>query len=138
MFHQEFVVDIATGLHIIILFLSIMEGIMQDLDNNSELVPIEHSEMKKIAKLAMLNLKDDELEKLQGDFSKILNLFTQLEQIDVNTVVVSYEPNKLAMTPRSDKVIHDPENNLNKIGSMSPYINKKDGYFNVPPVIETE
>lgn len=138
MYKQEFVVDNITKLDIIILFLSIMEVIMQDLDNNSELVPIEHSEMKKIAKLAMLNLKDDELEKLKCDFGKILNLFTQLEQIDVNTVVVSYEPNKLAMTPRSDTVIHDAENNINKVASMSPYLNKKDGYFNVPPVIETE
>ena len=111
---------------------------MQDHDNNSSNEAISDSEMRKIAQLSMLNLPKAELDALKGDFGSILDLFTQLEEINVETVVVSYEANRLAMKPREDKVIHDTENNIDKIALSSPYINKKSGCFDVPPVIETE
>ena len=109
---------------------------MQNPDNKADSNELSDAEMKNIAKLAMLNLPESELHSLKGDFAKTLDLFKQLNEIDVQTVKVSYEKNKLSMAPRPDIVKHDAENNIEKIAKSSPYLNKKDGYFDVPPVIE--
>ena len=113
-----------------------MEEIMQNPDDKAENNIVSDDEMKNIAKLAMLNLPESELHSLKGDFAKTLDLFKQLNEIDVHTVQVSYEKNKLSMAPRPDIVKHDTENNIAKIAEASPFLNKKDGYFDVPPVIE--
>jgi aspartyl/glutamyl-tRNA(Asn/Gln) amidotransferase C subunit len=115
-----------------------MEDFMQDHTNNPEKDAISDAEIKKIAQLSMLNLSQEELEKLKTDFSNTLKLFETLEKKDVNTVEVSYESNKISQPRRRDEVIHDTKKQKEQTANISPYLNKKTGCFDVPPVIETE
>ncbi|MEE3003335.1 MAG: hypothetical protein VX335_03190 [Pseudomonadota bacterium] len=115
---------------------------MQDDAYSEDKAPISDSEMRKIAQLSMLNLGQEELNNLKGDFVKTLELFKELESKDVKAVEVRYEASKLAMHPRADAV-HDlskiDDHSINeRIGKSSPYFNSDTCYFDVPLVIDTE
>mgnify|MGYP004008580619 CR=1 FL=1 len=111
---------------------------MQDDANNPEKKVISDEEIKKIAQLSRLNLNQDELEMLKTDFGNTLKLFETLEKKDVDSVEVSYESSKISQPRRNDEVLHDNKTQKQQNADTSPYFNKKTGYFDVPPVIETE
>ena len=115
---------------------------MQDDAYSEDKAAISDTEMRKIAQLSMLNLGQEELNKLKGDFVKTLELFKELEAKDVKAIEVRYEASKLAMHPRADSVDDIPETDgcsiKERISKTSPYFNKATGYFDVPLVIDTE
>lgn len=111
---------------------------MQDHDNNDSSELISDSEIDAIAKLSMLEMNSSEKEEIKANLQQTLQLFSQLKDADVNTVVVSYEQCQTAQGPRDDIVVHDNKKQLEKTASTSPHFNKKTCYFDVPPVIEVE
>ena len=97
---------------------------------------ISLAEIKKIAKLSNLEFHDHDITKMTESFSNILQLFSQLSAVNVDTIEVSYESCKTAQNAREDIII--PEESNAKISTYSAYYNKKTHLIDVPPVIETE
>ena len=99
---------------------------------------VSHDEIKRIAKLSMLELNEGEISALETDFNNILELFEALKKENLDAVQVQYTAEKTAQQPRADVVVHDTDNQVDNLVMVSPYFNKNSQLFDVPPVIETE
>ena len=115
-----------------------MEDIMPDKQSSPDYERVSAKEIKRIAKLSMINIPEDDISALQNDFENILDLFETLRNENLDTISVQYTAEKTAQSPRSDVVLHETETQVDKLTMVSPYFNKKSHYFDVPPVIETE
>jgi len=85
----------------------------------------------RIAKLARLELKEEEIEKFQKQLSDILNFVDQLKELDTENV----EPyiQEFEETPmREDK----PRPSLDREKALMNTPEKKDGFFVVPRIVE--
>ena len=56
----------------------------------------------KLARLALLNLKEDEKRKLQRDIERILEHINQLKEVDVEGVPPTYHPEEFTIPLRED------------------------------------
>lgn len=99
---------------------------------------VSTDEIKRIAKLSMIEVPETDINALQNDFENILDLFETLRNENLDTISVQYTAEKTAQSPRPDVILHDTETQVDKLTMISPYFNKKSHYFDVPPVIETE
>jgi aspartyl/glutamyl-tRNA(Asn/Gln) amidotransferase C subunit len=112
---------------------------MQDNENNGNAnEKVSQQEILRIAALARIEIKEDDLEKMKTSFTDIMNLFDEIKDVDLTTVDISYESCKTSQPPREDKIIHDSKGNNAKIAKFSPYYNDKTRLIDVPLVIETE
>ena len=93
---------------------------------------IEVDEVKKIAKLAALNVDDADLQSYATNLSNILDLVAQMDAVDTTGVTPMSHPFDAVQRLREDKVTEvDRREEFQKIAP-----NTEDGLYLVPKVIE--
>jgi aspartyl-tRNA(Asn)/glutamyl-tRNA(Gln) amidotransferase subunit C len=94
---------------------------------------ISKEEVKHIAKLAKIELKDEEVAKFQKDLSSILGYFEMLKKIDTKQVEPTFHPSKTKENIlREDKSCI--EESADEIAKAFP--EKRDGYVKVKAVFK--
>lgn len=99
-------------------------------------VQITTDDVKKIAKLADLPLRDNEMEKFAGQFSKTVEVVNELNELDTKGLPETYQVNNLKNIMRQDKV--DTSRTLSQDDALSQASKTHKGYFVVPRVIDTD
>lgn len=93
---------------------------------------IEVDEVKKIAKLAALNVKEEELQSYATNLSNILDLVAQMNAIDTTGITPMSHPFDAQQRLREDVVTdHNRREDFQKIAPKT-----EDGLYLVPKVIE--
>lgn len=92
---------------------------------------ISKEEIKKIAKLARLELTDKEIIKMQKDLSEILNYFDLLKKVTGKSKGVSSAREQGFL--RKDKFLSQPEKVLQELIKAAP--NKKENYVKVKAIL---
>lgn len=90
---------------------------------------ITSQDVRAIARLARLNLTDDEVERFRRELSTILEYVEQLEALEAGDAA---EPSPPDQPLRADRV--DPWPDLESLLEAAPDL--VDGFFRVPRVIE--
>jgi len=93
---------------------------------------IDKNLIKRVANVARLELKEDEIEKFEADFKDILEYFKVLDEVDTSNVELSIHPIELQDVLRDDipgKCLTQEE------ALMNSHHNKKDGYFKGPKAV---
>ncbi len=93
---------------------------------------ISPEEVLKIANLARLQIKQDEVEQYATDLSNIINLVEQMNAVDTKDILPMAHPLDATQRLREDKVTE--ENQRDKFQSIAPSAEK--GLYLVPKVIE--
>lgn len=93
---------------------------------------VDSATVRRIAHLARIAVKDDEVEHLQGELNAILAFVEQLSEVDVSGVEPMTSVTPMTMKKREDKVTD---------GEMADLIVKnaparEDHFFLVPKVVE--
>lgn len=93
---------------------------------------IEVDEVKKIAKLACLDVKDDDIESYATNLSNILDLVAQMDAVDTTDVTPMSHPFDAVQRLREDVVTDvDRREDFQAIAPAT-----EDGLYLVPKVIE--
>lgn len=85
-----------------------------------------------IAKLARLQVNDDEIEQYKQELTQILDLVEQMNQVDVTNVEPMAHPQELMQPLRADQVLESDQRN--KFQAIAPAV--QDGLYLVPKVID--
>lgn len=85
-----------------------------------------------IAKLARLQVNDDEIEQYKQELTQILDLVEQMNQVDVTDIEPMAHPQELMQPLRADQV--SESNQRDKFQAIAPAV--QDGLYLVPKVIE--
>ncbi len=93
---------------------------------------IHDDDVKNIAELAKLNLNDAEIRPLANDLQRILNYINELDTLDVSAIQPTSHVLPLKNVYRNDSV----QPSLPQDEALSIAISKKDGFFQVPQIIE--
>ncbi len=93
---------------------------------------IEIDEVKKIAKLAALDVAESDLQSYATNLSNILDLVAQMEAVDTTGVTPMSHPFDAVQRLREDKVT--AENRRDDFLAIAP--KTEDGLYLVPKVIE--
>ena len=88
-------------------------------------------EVRKIARLSSLELTKNETEVFTEQFSKILEYFELLKEVEISDVNCDADENHLS-NGREDNVVKSP----GSPEQLSPYLEK--GFFKVPKVIDPD
>lgn len=89
---------------------------------------IDQKTVEHVAKLARVNLTNDEVEKFSKEFSDILDLFSSLKDIKTDGIEPSFHPIELKNVVRED----EPESCLTQKEALSNTEQKDDGFFKGP------
>ena len=87
--------------------------------------------VKEIAKIARLNLTEQELDKIEKDMNDVLTAFSKIQNVKTENVKMSIQPVEMKNSLREDKI----KKSLNYQEALSQTNNKKDGYFVGPKAI---
>jgi len=87
-----------------------------------------------IAKLARIGLKEEELKKLEGELSAILDFIEKLKEVDIENVKPMTGGTDLANIMREDEVIPRDDKQRQRILANAP--KRKDDYIEVKAVFE--
>ncbi|MGH1538429.1 MAG: Asp-tRNA(Asn)/Glu-tRNA(Gln) amidotransferase subunit GatC [Gammaproteobacteria bacterium] len=93
---------------------------------------ISPEEVLKIANLARLQIKQDEVEQYANDLSSIINLVEQMNAVDTKDILPMAHPLDATQRLREDRVTE--ENQRDKFQTIAPSAEK--GLYLVPKVIE--
>ena len=93
---------------------------------------VDSTTVRRIAHLARIAVKDEEVEPLKDELNGILAFVAQLDEVNVEGVEPMTSVTPMAMKKRAD-VVNDG-NNADAVLSNAPAT--QDGYFLVPKVIE--
>ncbi|UZE95220.1 Asp-tRNA(Asn)/Glu-tRNA(Gln) amidotransferase subunit GatC [Alkalimarinus alittae] len=93
---------------------------------------IKREDAENIARLAKLQVSDDQLEKITGDLSNILSLVDQLQAVDTSNIEPMAHPMDAIQRLRADQVTET--NNREAFQKIAPAT--EDGLYLVPKVIE--
>lgn len=93
---------------------------------------LDQETVKRIATLARLKLRDDQIGPMQKDLNRILHFIDQLNEVDTSHVEALSEVNTPSMPMRKD-VIHDGDK-VEKILANAPEV--ACNMFVVPKVVE--
>jgi len=93
---------------------------------------LDNTTIHTIARLARLEINDDEVAKYRSDISNILELVQQMEAVDTTGVEPMTHPFDATMRLREDIV--SETNQRDKFQSVAP--NSQDGLYLVPKVID--
>ena len=93
---------------------------------------IDKQTVHTIARLARLEIDDNEVEKYCSDISNILQLVEQMEAVDTTGVEPMTHPFDATLRLREDQVTES--NNREKFQRIAP--NSEDGLYLVPKVID--
>jgi len=95
---------------------------------------LSKNEIQHIAKLARLELTDEELEKYGGQLSAVLNYIDQLGEVDVKGVLPTAQVTGLENVLREDEIKNWPEDGVKKALEGAP--ERERGFIKVKRVIE--
>ena len=87
--------------------------------------------VRKVAKIARLNLTDTEIEKFTPQLKEILETFSKINEVDTNDTKMSIQPVELKNALREDV----PKSGLSVEEALSNAEHKKDNYFKGPRAI---
>jgi len=85
-----------------------------------------------IAKLARLQINDEEVEQYKHELTQILDLVEQMNQVEVVDVEPMAHPQELMQPLRADEVLESDQRD--KFQAIAPAV--QDGLYLVPKVIE--
>jgi aspartyl-tRNA(Asn)/glutamyl-tRNA(Gln) amidotransferase subunit C len=94
---------------------------------------INKQEVKKIAKLARLELTDKEVEKMEGELSKVLDYIDKLKEVDIEEIGQKDRFLNLENVFREDEVKNDLMMKNEELLSLSP--EEEQGYLKVKSVL---
>lgn len=93
-------------------------------------IMISKEEVQRIAKLARLELSEQEIEKMQKDLSSILDYFNLLKKVNTQKgAEINAEKTRTRNELRKDEAIKKNENLAGDLVQAAP--DKKDGYIKV-------
>jgi aspartyl-tRNA(Asn)/glutamyl-tRNA(Gln) amidotransferase subunit C len=95
-------------------------------------MPLSTQDVRDIAKLAKLQINQDELEQYKQDLSRILEFVEQMKQADVENVEPMAHPQDMMQSLRVDEITET--NQREKFQQIAP--STQDGLYLVPKVIE--
>ena len=95
---------------------------------------LSNQELKEIAYLARINIKEDSFSSLKKELEQILELFEELNEADTSEVTAMSHPLDLSQPTRKDEVTE--ENQREELLKNAPSV--QSGLFLVPKVIEGE
>lgn len=93
---------------------------------------VDADTVRRIARLARIAVKDDEVEHLRGELNAILAFVEQLGEVNVEGVEPMTSVTPMAMRQRKDEVTDG--NDAEAVLSNAPA--SEDGFYMVPKVIE--
>jgi aspartyl-tRNA(Asn)/glutamyl-tRNA(Gln) amidotransferase subunit C len=93
---------------------------------------VDQATVKRVARLARIRLKDEDVPRLAGELNSILHWIEQLNEVDVSNVEPMTSVVSMKMKMRKDEVSdgHYPQ----KIVANAP--GHEDNFFMVPKVVE--
>ena len=89
-------------------------------------------DVRDIAKLAKLQIKENELDHYKQDLSRILEFVEQMNQADVDNIEPMAHPQDMMQSLRADEITET--NQREKVQKIAPAT--QDGLYLVPKVIE--
>ncbi|MEF8847134.1 MAG: Asp-tRNA(Asn)/Glu-tRNA(Gln) amidotransferase subunit GatC [Candidatus Paceibacterota bacterium] len=95
---------------------------------------IEKDQVKHIAKLARLELSEDELEEFQEELSDILDYVDQLKELDVSDVEPTSHSVDIKNVMRDDEAKDTDPERVKKLRKAFP--DEEDGYDKVKSILE--
>lgn len=95
---------------------------------------IDKDEVKHIAKLARLDLDEEELEEFQEELSSILDYVDQLKELDVSDVEPTSHSVDIKNVMREDKAEDTDTELVKKLRKAFP--DEEDGYDKVKSILE--
>ena len=93
---------------------------------------LSNQELKEIAYLARINIKEDSFSSLKKELEQILELFEELNEADTSEVTAMSHPLDLSQHTRKDEVTE--EDQREELLKNAPSV--QSGLFLVPKVIE--
>ena len=87
----------------------------------------------KIAALARLRLTEEEAKRYQGNFTELLAMFHELDDLPLDSTIV---PENVLLDAEDCREDIPQEVDLSLIEKACPYYNAKTSYFDVPQFIE--
>ena len=93
---------------------------------------ISNEEIKKIAKLSYLEIKDEEMEGMKNDFSSILEYVKKLQELNTDNIEATPSIVKLENVMRKD-IAKDSKCNL-----IEAFSKNKDNYLEVKKILYNE
>lgn len=93
--------------------------------------PISRDDVAHVARLARLELADDELDRFTGQLADILAHAADVERLDVGDVEPTHHPFPLVNVTRAD----EPTPCLERDEVLAQAPAAEDGQFRVPPVL---
>ncbi len=91
-------------------------------------------DVAKIAKLARLDIKPDQLEKVSANFSEILEYFNRLKKVDTSGIEPIYHATSIPGDTLAEDIQEPPALVLKEVMKSAPLT--RDNQFRVPKVIE--
>ena len=95
---------------------------------------IDEAQVRRIARLARLNLSDDEVRLFSGQLAGILDYVRQIESLDTDGVELRAHPADAAGVLRDD----EPRDGLSQQQALANAPETQDACFRVPPVIDPQ
>ncbi len=92
---------------------------------------ITADEVRKVAKLARLDLPDDQIEKYTEQLEGILEYVAQLEKVDTESVPQTTRAVEVVNVTREDQVLY--ETDRNDLLELAPQ--REDDFFRVPKIL---
>lgn len=95
---------------------------------------INKNQIKHVAELSKLSFNDQDLEKFSNQFSNILNMVNQLNEVNTDKVPEMMQATDLVNIMREDI----PKCPTNRKELMKNVPDKSDGFIKVPAIMEKE
>jgi aspartyl-tRNA(Asn)/glutamyl-tRNA(Gln) amidotransferase subunit C len=95
-------------------------------------MPIDRDDVLKAARLARIELSEQEIERFGDDLSAILDYVAKLDELDLDEVEPQTHATTLAAAFREDEV----DQSLTREEALTNAPATEDGHFRVPKVVE--
>ena len=93
---------------------------------------LDNDTVRQMARLARLDISDDDLDHYRNDLSRILELVAQMDSCDTSGIIPMTHPFDSALRMREDLVTE--ENQRDKFQQIAPSVER--GFYLVPRVVE--
>ena len=95
---------------------------------------ISREDVEHVARLARLELTDDEVELFRGQLSAVLERAQRIQSLDLDDVPATQHPAPLRNVMRPDEVVPPPPSD--RILDNAP--EREEGFFKVPKILEED
>ena len=87
--------------------------------------------LRRVAKIARLNLSDEELEKMLPDFKEIIDIFSRINKVDTEDIDLSFLSVDINNVFREDNI----KKSLSSEEALKNAVHKQDDYFKGPKIL---